>query len=69
MGEMRPLYLGINAVDGKQPSDRFDLKHTLFDLVKYSNSSNTNLELASKLVMAYDSIESGGEVKSQIFSD
>ena len=69
MGEIRPLYLGINAVDGKQPSDRFDLKHTLFDLVKYSNSANAILELAAKLVVAYDSITRRGEVKFQTFSD
>ena len=66
MGEIRPLYLGINAVDGKQPSDRFDLKHTLFDLVKYSNSFNKNLKLAAKLFVAYASIARGGGDKITI---
>ena len=45
------------------------MKYTVFDIVKYSNRSNTNLELAAKLVVAYDSIARGGEIKFQKFSD
>ena len=62
------MYLDIYAVDGEHPLKHFVLKHKVFDLVKYSNSANTNLELAAELVVAYDSNARGGEIKFQRFS-
>ena len=67
--EILPLYLDLDGVDREHPLKHCDLKHTVFDLVKYSNSANTNLEMADKLVVAYDSITRGGGVKFQKFSD
>ena len=43
MEEICPLYLDLGAVDGEHPLNHCYLKHTVLDLVKYSNSSNTNL--------------------------
>ena len=42
-GEIRPFYIDINAIYGEHPLKHFDLKHTVFDIAKYSNSANTNL--------------------------
>ena len=68
MEEICPLYLDLGSVDGEHPLNHCYLKHTVLDLVKYSNSSNTNLELADKFVVACDSIARGWEVKFQQFS-
>ena len=63
------MYLDIDAVDGNHPLNYCDLKNIVFDIIKHSNSSNTNLKLSAELVVAYDSIARGGEVNFQKFSD
>ena len=63
------MYLDIDDVDGEHPLNYCELKHIVFDIVKHSNSSNTNLKLAAELVVAYESITRGGKVNFQKFSD
>ena len=63
------MYLDLDAIYGYHPTKSCDSKHTVFDIVKYSNSANTNLKLGAKLEKAYDSIIRGGEVKHKNASD
>ena len=67
-GEICPLYLDLDYVDGEHPLKHCDYKHTVFYLVKYYNSVNTNLELADKVGCVYDSITRVWELKPQKFS-
>lgn len=67
--DIRPLYLDLGAVKGDNPLRFCDLKHVIMALVKHADPSNKNIEMAAKIIMTYDSIARGGEVKFQKFTD
>lgn len=66
---IRALYLDLDAHDGDHPLKYCDLKHVILALVKEAKPSNKNIEMAAKIMMTYDSVARGGEVKFQKFSD
>jgi len=66
---IRALYLDLDAHDGDHPLKYCDLKHVIMALVKEAKPSNKNIEMAAKIMMTYDSVARGGEVKFQKFSD
>lgn len=51
--DIRPLYLDLEAVDGSKPLQFCDLKNVIISLIKNANSSNKNIEMAAKIIMAY----------------
>lgn len=67
--DIRPLYLELGALEGEHPLKFCDLKHIIIALVRNAHPSNKNIEMAAKIVMTYDSIARGGEVKFQKFTD
>lgn len=69
VGSVRALYLDLGALEGENPLKFCDLKHIIIALVKNAHPSNKNIEMAAKIMMTYDSIARGGEIKFQKFTD
>lgn len=67
--DVRPLYLDLGAKEGEHNLKFCDLKHIVIALVERATPHNKNIEMAAKIVMTYDSVARGGEVKFQKYTD
>ena len=69
--ETRPLYRDLGIEGGKKddPHSQCDLSYVLTNLFNSAKPGNNNLETSLQILMTYDSIGRGGEVKFQDYVD
>lgn len=65
----KPLYPNLGGGNADDISSQCDLMYVLRNLLKTAKVGNNNMELSLQILLTFDSIARGGEVKFQDFTD